>query len=418
MFEENYIIVQKPQSKLDDGSDDMLMGSSSEVLVGRGSDIASHFGEPEFERASLSDADALDAARDPKNIILMDMPLTLVNPVEMQTSDAIETQSFQQHERDAGVTWGVKEVLGQQPNPQMDGRGVKVAVLDTGIVSSHPAFNGLNIVGKNFTSDSDEDGNGHGTHCAGTIFGRNTDGIRIGVATGVTDALVAKVLDDDGRGSASAVLEALKWAHSEKANIVSMSLGFDFTLLQERFTSRGYPSRVATSKALKAYRDNLNLFQSLADFLHQENASNEGMVLVAASGNDSRREHDSNFLLDVSVPAAASAQIISVGATKHDGDIMGIADFSNIGPTLCAPGVQTLSADISGGLTYKSGTSMACPHVAGVAALHWQHAKEQIGRASGSYIRSRLEGGAVLSRFPPNSSHIDRGSGCVLSPQA
>ena len=74
------------------------------------------------------------------------------------------------------------------------GNGIVVAVLDTGIDASHPAFAGVEVIQKDFTGEGDGDQHGHGTHCAGTIFGRNVNGTRIGVAMGVKKALIGKVL--------------------------------------------------------------------------------------------------------------------------------------------------------------------------------------------------------------------------------
>ena len=89
---------------------------------------------------------------------------------------------------------------GRRDRSTWTGEGVTVAVLDTGIDSKHPAFAGVDIVEKDFTGTGNGDRQGHGTHCAGTIFGRDVDGKRIGVARGVKRALIGKVLGDEGGG--------------------------------------------------------------------------------------------------------------------------------------------------------------------------------------------------------------------------
>src|SRR4029079_1285646 len=94
--------------------------------------------------------------------------------------------------------WGVAAVHADKS--QFTGAGVTVAVLDTGIDAMHPAFTDatLQVIQKDFSGAGDGDVVGHGTHCAGTIFGRDVAGTRIGIARGVTKALIGKVLDDNG----------------------------------------------------------------------------------------------------------------------------------------------------------------------------------------------------------------------------
>ncbi|XNO40717.1 S8 family peptidase (plasmid) [Sinorhizobium meliloti] len=370
-----------------------------------------------LEKASLSARQAADAKRDPNNLLALDMPLCLIEPASTcQYKNARSGKASASATKDA---WGIREVLGSHA-ADLSGAGVKVAVLDTGIQREHSAFAGINFLPRNFTSEDREnveDKLGHGTHCAGTIFGRDVSGKRIGVARGVTDVLVGKVLDDGGRGNVSAVLEALKWAQSEGANVISMSLGFDFPALQQRLVDRGNPPMLATSKALKAYRENIALFRTLVDFLMVETADRRGMVIAAASGNESRRDENPDFEIDVSVPAAASPSIVSVGAAALSPAGLRIAPFSNINPRLCAPGVDILSAALDGSLRLDSGTSTACPHVAGIAALWWEWAEIEIGRATGETVRAKLLAECNRDRFVPALTIVDRGAGMVRAPQ-
>ena len=110
------------------------------------------------------------------------------------------------------VSWGVQAVGASRS--AYTGDGITVAVLDTGIEKDHPAFKdrGVEILTKNFTDEPDADLDGHGTHCAGTIFGRPTEGCRIGVAPGVSRALIGKVLGQEG-GSTDAIFKAILWAY-------------------------------------------------------------------------------------------------------------------------------------------------------------------------------------------------------------
>ena len=95
------------------------------------------------------------------------IPMKLIAPVEEQ--DAAEPAADT-------VTWGVTAV-GADTSP-FSGDGIVVAVLDTGIDASHPAFEGVDITQEDFTGEGNGDQHGHGTHCAGTIFGRTTEGMR------------------------------------------------------------------------------------------------------------------------------------------------------------------------------------------------------------------------------------------------
>lgn len=417
--------------------DDEFMGgalSNNEALVSR----PPMLGAPSAEAAAeilesvtiepatrMSEKEAASRSRDPGLMVLMEMPIALIKPASSPAGASGGTSEKMTSARSEGIAWGVRGVLG--PNDAgLKGAGVKVAVLDTGIRSDHPAFKSLKFDGRNvrnFTSKDEtersnvSDGMGHGTHCAGTIFGGEVNGIRIGVAPGVQDVLIGKVLDDNGQGTTSYILEALKWAHSENANIISMSLGFDFPGMQRRLQERGLPPELATSKALKAYRENLRAFELMVNLLSLETRSNDGAIIVAASGNESKKDIDPNFVIDVSVPASASQDIVSVGAVGLNGDKWEIAPFSNINPKLCAPGVDVISAALDGGVRADSGTSMACPHVAGIAALWWQWARINLGKATAGQVRARVEASTILNQFEPGLTFSDRGAGFVLAPQ-
>jgi subtilisin family serine protease len=371
-----------------------------------------------IETARLTPSQTGDILADPANkIVTPSIPVCLVEP--LSTDDPSLAKLPLQHDPMAEamadkVTWGIT-AIGADQSPYT-GQDVRVAVLDTGIRAGHPAFHGVQFIRENWTGDGSDDGHGHGTHCAGTIFGRDVMGVRIGVARGVKTALIGKVLDDSGRGSTTAVLRGLHWAWTQKANVISMSLGFDFPALQTRLVESGRPAKLATSMALKAYRENLIAFSTLIDLITQENADSVGAVVVAASGNESLRLQDQNFVIDTSLPAAATPEIISVGAAmRTDGGLV-IAPFSNINPVLCAPGFAVVSANVNDGLSALNGTSMACPHVAGAATLWWEYATKQIGKATASSVRALVVGRARTSGFAETVTHFDRGAGRVTAP--
>ena len=121
---------------------------------------------------------------------------------------------------------------------EFTGAGTRVAVLDTGIDRAHPAFAGIDITEADFSGDGNGDRCGHGTHCAGTIFGRDVDGNRIGVARGVHSVLIGKILGDDGNGSTAAMYKGITWAIDKGAQVISMSVGFNFPGMVSTLISR------------------------------------------------------------------------------------------------------------------------------------------------------------------------------------
>ena len=145
--------------------------------------------EPRIETHDLSLHEAFSAARDPNvAAVAMPMPIKLIKPFDITAAVAA-----------AGDAWGIDAV--KATTSPVTGDGVVVAVLDTGIDKNHPAFAGVTIVEKDFSGSGNGDRQGHGSHCAGTIFGRDVDGKRIGIARGVRKALIGKVLGGDGGGS-------------------------------------------------------------------------------------------------------------------------------------------------------------------------------------------------------------------------
>ncbi|MEV4399313.1 S8 family serine peptidase [Nonomuraea sp. NPDC049607] len=224
-----------------------------------------------------------------------------------------------------------------------DGKGVKVAVLDTGVDATHPDLAGRVKQSKVFTGEpSVQDGNGHGTHVAATIAGG--DG-RKGVAPGA-ELMVGKVLGDDGSGMLSGVIEGMEWAAAEGASVINMSLGGGAT-------------------------DGTDPLSLAVDTLTERT----GVLFVVAAGND-------GAAYSIGTPGAATSAL-TVGAV--DGKDA-LAEFSSRGPRLddapkpdlTAPGVAIVAARAAGTsmgepvderYTAASGTSMATPHVAGAAAI-------------------------------------------------
>ncbi|MEM7282851.1 MAG: S8 family serine peptidase [Pseudomonadota bacterium] len=362
--------------------------------------------EIEYQQNTLSRRAAAELREDPEFLVAQSMPLTLIEPYDYAARN--ERQPETPH---GDTAWGIQAIGADASG--LDGKGAVVAVLDTGIDCSHPAFAGVDLkTYRNFTSENDEDSNGHGTHCAGTIFGRDVDGQRIGVAKGVERAVIAKVLGKGG-GRTGDLAEAVLWSVEEGANIVSMSLGIDFPAVVKHLVNGKMDPAAASSRALKSYRENVDLFNSLATYLKMADSVGKGAIILAASGNASRRP---KYEIDVE-PPAASSEIISVGALQPGPAGLEVASFSNTGCAISAPGVGVLSAKTkTKTLVTKSGTSMATPHVAGVAALHAEQELAQTGKITRLNLQARLLGTATRDGLNPASRSVEVGAGRVVAP--
>jgi subtilisin family serine protease len=333
------------------------------------------------------------------------MPLSLVDP--FPPSEPLSEPP--------AVSWGVAAV---NSGDGMYGGDVTLAVLDTGIKRGHPAFPEpeISILFKNFTTDTDDDVNGHGTHCAGIIFGRDVskNGVvhRIGIARGVDRVLIGKVIGAHG-ASTEMLCKGILWALQEGADVISLSLGIDYPryrddlerdikLKQSHYLNEDECSKLATSLALEAYRANVELFNWLSESTF--NPTGAGAVIVAAAGNESRNP---DFRIGVAPPATGK-HLLSVEAIDR---LNNIAPFSNTGAKLSAPGVDIWSASHDDHwIKPLSGTSMAAPHVAGVAAL-WRQKLTQVSKA-------KVQAGAqnVMRKLQQNALEIGECAPLVQAP--
>jgi subtilisin len=240
--------------------------------------------------------------------------------------------------------------------------GVNVAVLDTGIHLTHPDLHVKS--GKNCTGrGSPTDGNGHGSHVAGTIGAKDNGSGVVGVAPGVT-LWAVKVLDNSGSGYISWIICGIDWVTSTRTD-----------------TSTSNDIAVANLSLGGSGWDDNNCGYSNRDALHRAicRSVDRGVVYVVAAGNSTKDAK--NF-----TPAAYNEVITVSAIADYDGTGGGgaaptcsnygpddsFAAFSNFGEDvdLAAPGVCIKSTYKNGGYAVGSGTSMASPHVAGLAALY------------------------------------------------
>ncbi|MBW0114603.1 S8 family peptidase [Pseudonocardia abyssalis] len=279
----------------------------------------------------------------------------------------------------AELTWGLQ--VTNVTTVAESGAGITVAVLDTGLDLEHPDFVGRDVLAESFVEgETAQDANGHGTHCIGTSCGSLVPetGPRYGVAHEAR-ILAGKVLSDAGSGTDAEILAGMSWAIENGAQIISMSLGADVDEVSSVYETVG-------RRALAA-----------------------GTLVIAAAGNNADRESgDAGF---VGVPAN-SPSIMAVAAVDNT---LAIAPFSARSSgveggqvDVAGPGVDVYSSwPMPDRYNTISGTSMATPHVAGVAALWAQRTG-----ARGEALWGALVRGA--SRLPLPSDDV--GAGLVQAP--
>ncbi|MGH3654952.1 S8 family serine peptidase [Glutamicibacter sp.] len=293
--------------------------------------------------------------------------------------EAAEAPSRSSFADTADYTWGLQAVGASLSD--YTGKGINVAVLDTGFDSAHPDFAGRTLSAMSFVEGEDaSDGHGHGTHCIGTSCGPRDpqQGPGYGVAS-EANIFAGKVLGSNGSGSDSTILAGINWALENKCAVISMSLGADVKTVHPPYVTAG-------RRALEL-----------------------GCLIVAAAGNNAQRSaQDPGF---VGAPAN-SPYIMAVAALDSQ---LQVADFSartlpgrGGQVDISGPGVDIYSA-WPGEKRYNtiSGTSMATPHVAGVAAL----LAEATGLRARELWAQLVQEAARLEQFS-----VDVGAGLTQGP--
>lgn len=265
-----------------------------------------------------------------------------------------------------GATWGLN--VCRVPQSTRSGAGIRVAVLDTGMDLRHPDFAGRQFTSATFVGQPVQDLHSHGTHCIGTACGPQapagtTPRYGVGYRTAI---FVGKVLSNTGGSVGGSVLAGMNWAIANRCQVISLSL-----------SSQAGPQPYYTAAG--------------------QAALNNGLLMIAAAGNQGAQ----------TAAPANSPTIVSVAALNQN---LTIPSFSNFGKIdIAGPGVNVFSSvPRPTRYGFKSGTSMACPHVAGIAALY----AESSATLRGAALRARLQQTARSLPFPPSRV----GSGLVQAP--
>ncbi len=263
--------------------------------------------------------------------------------------------------------WGITRIHADEAWGTSTGTGVKVAVIDTGISTSHPDLVVAGGVNEVNPAKSFNDDNGHGSHVAGIIAAKDNSLGVVGVAPDAS-LYAVKVLDRNGSGWVSDIIAGLDWSVANGMQVANMSLGTssDVTSFHEAIIS--------------AYA--------------------AGLTIVAAAGNSGPASNS------VEYPAKYS-EVLAISAIDSSNSI---ASWSSNGPEvdLAAPGVSIYSTYKGSGYTTLSGTSMAAPHVTGTVALRLQIDTDK----SPSHIASILKDNATWIQ-KPNLSSGQQGAGMV-----
>jgi len=277
--------------------------------------------------------------------------------------------------------WGPKNILCPEGWPGAGSENTVIAIIDTGVDIDHEDLaSRLTTNGYDFVNNDDnpDDDYGHGTHCAGIAAAITNNGKGIAGVVGESPVKImgVKVLGSSGSGSYGNVAAGIDYAAQNGADIISMSLGG------------------SSSQTIK------NACKS---------ASDAGVVLVAAAGNDGVT---SKFY-----PAGYDDYVIAVAAISSNNDR---AHFSNYGDwvDIAAPGVDIYSTYKGNEYISADGTSMACPHVAGVAALGktrgwsrdriWQELESCADEVNGDFVNwGKVDATYDGNNDPPDDFKIE-----------
>ena len=272
--------------------------------------------------ATLTEAQAAELRGDPRvQLVEKDGPVQLVMPVQVAARPGGGGSGGQT------TPWGITRVGGAG-----DGTGKTAWVLDTGIDLSHPDLNTSKACHTYFAGNSPSDGNGHGTHVAGTIAAKNDGAGVVGVAANAFVCSV-RVLGNSGSGTWEGIVNGVNYvaANGRSGDVANMSLG-------------GSGTQATLERAI-------------------QDAASKGIKFVLAAGNE-------GVNAGTTTPSRVNGtNIYTISATDSKDCMPSWSNWGSPPVDYAAPGVSILSTKKGGGTTTMSGTSMAAPHAAGVLLL-------------------------------------------------
>lgn len=287
---------------------------------------------------------------------------------QKEAKNKTELKKFAQNSEER-IHWA-KSILGVPEVWRItQGEGVKVAILDTGVDTDHPDLKDAIVDMADFTGDGIEDYNGHGTHCAG-IVGARLNGIGfVGVAP-KSELMIGKVLNNKGRGANAWITEGVYWAVENGAHILSLSLG--------------------------GGESDPDLYDAIQYALFN------GVFIFCAAGNDGSLATNS-----IGYPARLGG-VLTIASHDRNGNPSG---FSSRGGEIdvMAPGSDIWSTYKNGGYRKLSGTSMATPFVAGLAALITS--KHMNSASNGTPLRNNEDMKNHLLWMATHPGHHDNATG-------
>jgi len=300
-----------------------LAGAKGQVEVNVG------FSSERGRQDTLNKADETVRQFESLNIVTAKMSAKAAQGLQNNPNIRYVEENGTVHAHAQTLPWGIDRVDADVAHSNGDtGSGADIAILDTGIDSDHPDLVDNLGNGKDFSGKGTwEDGDGHGTHCAGIANAvNNSEGV-VGVSTEAT-LHAGKVLADDGSGSFSDVAAGIEWAADQGYDVASLSLG--------------------ASSGTSTLRDAVQY------------AYSNGVLVVSSAGN-------SGPCSDCVGYPAAYSDAMAISSTDEDDSL---SSFSSTGSEieLAAPGGSVYSTYIGGGYETLSGTSMSCPHVSGAGA--------------------------------------------------